>query len=210
MNRPTRFRHSAQQRGIALVITLVLLLVMTMIAVVAMRTTTVDLKMTTNIVLSKRAFQNSEGARTAIGQVLSSHMFHRGWPPTLGGVGQSDYDIPPDVFPVVWTAHFDTNENGQLDGVGPPTFTRNPDIRFKHDLNNDNVVDTNDMFANIWVTYLRTRICAGCSAQVAAGTTGAGTSNGNALTFLDVRSRGAAPGNAQLVTGAEFRALVRN
>ncbi len=210
MNRPTRLRRPARQRGIALVITLVLLLVMTMIAVVAMRTTTVDLKMTTNTVLLRRAFQNSEGARTAIGDVLSAHMFNRGWPPSSGGVGHADYDIPADVFPVVWTAHFDTDENGKLDGVGPPIFTRNPDIRFKHDINNDNVIDTNDMFANIWVTYLKTRICTGCSAQVAGGTTGAGASNGNALTFLDVRSRGAAPGNAQLITAAEFRTLVKN
>lgn len=210
MIRPTRLRRPARQRGIALVITLVMLLVMTMIAVVAMRTTTVDLKMTTNTVLVRRAFQNSEGSRTAIGQVLSAHMFNRGWPPSLGGEGHGDYDIPPDVFPVEWTAHFDTDENGKLDGVGPPTFTRDPDIRFKHDLNNDDVVDTNDMFANIWVTFLRTRICAGCSAQIAGGTTGAGASNGNALTFLDVRARGTAPGNAQLVTGAEYRALVRN
>jgi len=209
MNRHVRLCRPAHQRGIALVITLVLLLVMTMIAVVAMRTTTTDLKMTTNTVLLRRAFQNSEGARTAIGQVLSSHMYYGGWPPALGGVGRSNYEIPGDVFPVEWTAHFDTSENGLIDTVGPPTFTRDPDIRFKHDLNSDDVVDTNDMFANIWVTFLQTRICAGCSGQVGAGTTGAGASNGNALSFLDIRSRGAAPGNAQLITGAEFRALVR-
>lgn len=209
MKRLSLPHRSGRQRGIALVITLVLLLVMTMIAVVAMRTTTVDLKMTTNTVLLRRAFQNSEGARTAIGDILSAHMFNGGWPPSLGGVGHKEYDMPADVFPVEWTSHFDTNENGTLDDVGPPTFTRDPDIRFKHDLNNDNVVDTNDMFANIWVTYLQTRLVEGGSAQVGAGTTGAGASNGNALTFLDVRSRGAAPGNAQLITGAEYRALVR-
>ena len=209
MNRYTRPRRPARQRGIALVITLVLLLVMTMIAVVAMRTTTVDLKMTTNTVLLRRAFQNSEGARTLVGVVLSQHMYNGGWPPSLGGVGHGEYDMPADVFPVDFSAHFDTTENGTLDDVGPPTFARDPDVRFKHDLNSDDVVDSNDMFANIWVTFLQTRICVGCSGQVGAGTTGAGASNGNSLTFLDVRSRGTAPGNAQLITGAEFRALVR-
>lgn len=209
MQRPSISHRPGRQRGIALVITLVLLLVMTMIAVVAMRTTTTDLKMTTNTVLLRRAFQNSEGARTAIGDILSAHMYNGGWPPSLGGVGHKEYDMPADVFPTDWAQHFDTNENGTLDQVGPPTFSRDPDIRFKHDLNNDNVVDTNDMFANIWVTYLQTRLVEGGSAQVGAGTTGAGASNGNALTFLDVRSRGAAPGNAQLITGAEYRALVR-
>lgn len=213
MKRPSIPHRPDRQRGIALVITLVLLLVMTMIAVVAMRTTTTDLKMTTNTVLLRRAFQNSEGARTAIGDILSAHMYNGGWPPSLGGVGHKEYDMPADVFPVDWAQHFDTNENGMLAKVPPDgddlAHVRNPDLRFKHDLNNDNVVDTNDMFANIWITYLQTRLVEGGSAQVAAGTTGAGASNGNALTFLDVRSRGAAPGNAQLYTGAEYRALVR-
>lgn len=209
MNRHTRLDRPGRQQGIALVVTLVLLLVMTMIAVVAMRTTTIDLKMTTNTVLSRRAFQNSEGARTVIGQVLSAHLYNNGWPPASGGVGNANYDIPEDVFLVEVTANFTTNENGTLDQVGPPTFTRDPDIRFKHDINNDDVVDTNDMFANIWITFLQTRLRDGGSGQVGAGTTGAGASNGNSLTFVDIRSRGAAPGNAQLITSAEFRALVR-
>lgn len=215
MNRHTRLHRPARQQGIALVITLVLLLVMTMIAVVAMRTTTVDLKMTTNTVLSRRAFQNSEGARTVIGQVLSAHLYNGGWPPASGGVGSANYDIPGDVFLVEPTANFTTNENGTLDSVpaappaAPPVPVREPDMRFKHDINSDNVVDTNDMFANIWVTFLQTRLREGGSGQVGAGTTGAGASSGNSLTFVDIRSRGAAPGNAQLITSAEFRALVR-
>lgn len=209
MNRYSRLGRHGRQQGIALVITLVLLLVMTMIAVVAMRTTTIDLKMTTNTVLSRRAFQNSEGARTVIGQVLSAHLYNNGWPPSAGGVGTGEYDIPEDVEPVELTANFTTNENGTLEEVGPPTFTRDPDIRFRHDINGDDVVDTNDMFANIWVTFLQTRLREGGSGQVGAGTTGAGASNGNSLTFVDIRSRGAAPGNAQLITSAEFRALVR-
>ena len=209
MNRHARLDRPCRQQGIALVITLVLLLVMTMIAVVAMRTTTIDLKMTTNTVLSRRAFQNSEGARTVIGQVLSAHLYNSGWPPNEGGVGTANYDIPADVLPVALTANFTTNENGTLHDVGPPVFSRAPDIRFKHDINSDDVVDTNDMFANIWITFLQTRLREGGSGQVGAGTTGAGASNGNSLTFVDIRSRGAAPGNAQLITSAEFRALVR-
>lgn len=215
MNRHTRLDCPGRQQGIALVVTLVLLLVMTMIAVVAMRTTTIDLKMTTNTVLSRRAFQNSEGARTVIGQVLSAHLYNRGWPPAAGGVGTANYDIPADVVPVEVTANFTTDENGTLSGVPaappevPPVPLRDPDIRFKHDINNDDVVDTNDMFADIWITFLQTRLREGGSGQVGAGTTGAGASNGNSLTFVDIRSRGAAPGNAQSITSAEFRALVR-
>ncbi len=206
MYRHTRLRRPVRQRGIALVITLVLLLVMTMIAVVAMRTTTVDLKMTTNTVLLRRAFQNSEGARTIIDQVVSAHLFNRGWPPALGGTGQAGYDLPDGVTPVNLAANLATNENGTLDQVGPPTFVRDPDIRFKHDLNGDNVVDTNDMFANIWVTWLVTRPIPGVDLQIGAASSGAGAM---AQSIMDIRSRGVAPGNAQLITGAEYRALVK-
>lgn len=197
------------QRGIALVITLVLLLVMTMIAVVAMRTTTTDLKMTINTSLQRRAFQSSEGGRTAIRRVLAANLYNGGWPPSVGGVAVREYNVPAEIVPVEPTAHFDTNENGLLADVGPPTFARDPDIRFRSDPDDDETVQNTDMFADIWVTYLGTRICAGCSAQVDANTTGAGAGNGNSHTFLDVRSRGTAPGNAELITGAEFRALVK-
>ncbi len=207
MYRHTRLRRPVRQRGIALVITLVLLLVMTMIAVVTMRTTTVDLKMTTNTVLSRRAFQNSEGARTVIDQVISAHLFNRGWPPAIGGSGHASYDIPEGVSAVNLAADLSTNENGTLDQVGPPTFVRDPDIRFKHDLNNDDVVDTNDMFANIWVTWLANRPAVGSSLQIGAASSGAGAT---AQAILDVRSRGIAPGNAQLITAAEYRALIQS
>ena len=210
MTRPgTIAGRRATQRGIALVMTLVMLLVMTMIAVVAMRTTTTDLKMTINTTLQRRAFQNSEGGRTAIRRVLAANLYNGGWPPSIGGIAIREYTIPTEIQPVVPATHFDTNQNGTLAQLGPPTFSRDPDIRYRVDAGADNLVQNTDMFADIWVTFLGTRVCAGCSAQVDANTTGAGAGNGNSHTFLDVRSRGAAPGNATMITGAEFRALVK-
>lgn len=208
---PTYVRSRSRQRGIALVITLVLLLVMTMIAVVAMRTTTVDLKMTTNTVLQRRAFQSSEGARTAIRRVIAAHMFNHGWPAAeVGGSGDGNFDIPDEIEIVDATAHFDTDINGKLADVGPPTFSRAPDIRYRADINGDDLADNTDMFADIWVTYLDTRICPGCSAQTNAATAGNSASTGGSHTFLDIRASGTAPGDAEQLTGAEFRALVRN
>ena len=209
MTRPPALHPLHRQHGIALVITLVLLLVMTMIAVVAMRTTTVDLKMTTNTVLQRRAFQSSEGARTSMRRVLAAQLYNGGWPTSIGGSAYTDYTLPAEIGVVDATAHFDSDLNGKVADLGPPIFSRNPDVRYRHDVNTDSNPDNTDMFADIWVTYLSTRICAGCSAQADANTTGAGAGNGNSHTFLDVRSRGAAPGNAQLITGAEFRALVK-
>ena len=110
------------QRGIALVIALVLLLVMTMVAVVAMRTTTVDLKMITNTVLGRRAFQNSEGGRMSIGKTLEAHVFFRGWPIAAGGVvpTTAKFPIPIELTVVDGTTKFFcglsiTDVEGRLD-----------------------------------------------------------------------------------------------
>ena len=208
----TKILGRARQGGIALVITLVLLLVMTMIAVVAMRSTTVDLKMTINTVLQRRAFQSSEGGRTAIREILRKHIYNRGWPTDAAGGngGTGNFDIPGDIVPVDLTAHLDSEANGLLEDLGPPSFTRPADIDFRRDVNDDGEPSNTDMFADIWVTWLSTPPNPGSSMQTNAGTTGNGVSNGGTSTLLDLRALGDAPGNAEQLTGADFRVLNKN
>ena len=147
----------------------------------------------------------------AIRRVIAAHMFNHGWPAAeVGGSGDGNFDIPDEIEIVDATAHFDTDINGKLADVGPPTFSRAPDIRYRADINGDDLTDNTDMFADIWVTYLDTRICPGCSAQTNAATAGNSASTGGSHTFLDIRASGTAPGDAEQLTGAEFRALVRN
>lgn len=199
-----------RQRGIALVITLVLLLVMTMIAVVAMRTTTVDLKMTTNTVFQRRAFQSSEGGRTAIRRILAAHLYNGGWPAEAAGVAGSDtYVVPDEMIIGNPSANFSMGTNGKLADLGPPDFTRDADIKYRQDINGDGMPNNADMFTDIWVTLVGTIPCPGCSIQTDAGTTGAGVTNGGSYKVVDVRASGLGPGNAQQLTGADFRALVR-
>lgn len=208
---PTPIRRPARQHGIALVITLVLLLVMTMIAVVATRTTTVDLKMTTNTVFQRRAFESSEGGRTAIRRILAAHLYYHGWPSEAAGVAGTDTYVVPDEMKIGNpSAQFQLGTNGKLADLGPPDFTRAADIKYRQDVNGDGVPNNTDMFADIWVTLVGSIPCPGCSIQTDAGTTGGGASNGGAYKMVDVRSSGLGPGNAQQLTGADFRALVRN
>ena len=212
-------RHSnsgpcaGRQRGIALVVVLVLLLVMTMIAVVATRTTTVDLKMTTNTVLTRRAFQSSEGSRTAISRILSAHAYYGGWPTSIGGTvtATENFPMPPEVTVVDPLSNYILATNRTLLDVGPPKFKRDPDIRFKLDSNNDGIADNTDMFGEIWVTYKGKGPLQGTSTAQNAADAGIGKSSAQAGSqdFLDVRARGTAPGNATMITGADFRALIQ-
>ena len=85
-----------RQSGVALIIALIMLMILTMIAVIAMRTTTLDLKITTNQVIAKPQFQVSETARGRMHEVIDDHTFYRGWPVAIGGAvpATTGFSIP--------------------------------------------------------------------------------------------------------------------
>ncbi len=216
-----RLHSSAARRaqsGIALVVALVLLLVMTMVAVVAMRTTTVDLKMITNTVLTRRAFQNSEGGRMAMGKTLEAHVFYRGWPVAAGGTvpNTASFPIPIELTVVSGTAQYYDGSNGNLvgcDGKEARTpIVRDADLEFESDIDADAVVDNEDVFADIWVTWRAALLAAGSGGAQGSGYLGPGVGSAGADSnvFFDIKSRGQAPGNAVNCTGADYRVLVRN
>ena len=206
---------SPRQRGMALVVALILLLVMTMVAVVATRTTTVDLKMTTNTTLARRAFQNSEGSRTSLGPSLEDHVFYRGWPSTIpGGIAPAtaSFNIPIEVTVMNGASDWFMGTNGVLADLGPPTFTRAHDVEFELDVDGDNFPDNEDMFADIWITHVASMLSPGSGAAQSSGYLGpgVGASGAGAHVFFDMRSRGQSAGNAEVITGADYRVLVRN
>lgn len=207
------FHH---QRGLALIVALVLLLVMTMVAVVAMRSTTLDLKMTTNTTLNRRAFQNSDGSRVSIGPTIESHIFYRGWPNTLTGgtvPGSAKFDLPTELKIKDATKHYYMGENGTLTQILEEDAARkDPDIKFRADVNGDGEVNAEDMFADLWVTRAAALPAAGSGAAQGSGYlgTGVGAAGAGANVYLDLRSTGISAGNAGAKTGAEFRVLVRN
>jgi hypothetical protein len=209
----THLRRHAE-RGVALVVALVLLLVMTMIAVVATRTTTVDLKMTTNTVLSRRAFQSSEGSRVGVGKTLESHVYYRGWPSSIGGSvpTTADFTLPTEVSVQSNTSKIFEGTNGVVTDFEVEPLVRPRDLRFKLDTDLDDAPDNTDIFADIWATRIAATLATGAGAAQGSGYLGpgVGAAGAGAHVYFDLRARGLAPGNAQNWTGADYRVLVRN
>ncbi len=195
-------RSRSAQQGFALIVALVLLLVMTMVAVVAMRSTTLDLKMTTNTALNRRAFQASEGVRMLIGPILDAHTYHQGkWPEALvvGGMNNLEYGVPElEKF-----EEFITVED--LDPAKAPFRQpyplEEPPVR-KHDfLFVDPAFNgkVEDIHAKVWVTKLGEKPDSG---KILGQDT--------ALNYgiYQIRAEGRSAGNAKVVTTADFRALL--
>lgn len=198
-------RGRAAQQGFALIVALVLLLVMTMVAVVAMRSTTLDLKMTTNTALNRRAFQASEGMRMLIGPILDAHTYHQGkWPESLvvGGMNDVDYGVPdlgkfekfitvedPDPAKAPFRHPYDLKDLN-----GPPV--REHDFLF---FDPALVGKADDIRTEVWVTKLGEKPDSG---KILGQDT--------ALNYViyQIRAVGQSAGNARVETTADFRALL--
>lgn len=195
------------QTGMVLVICLIMLLVLTLVAAVAMRTTTVDLQMTTNTMLKTRAFQGSESGRVVSTGVISSHVYYRGWPGNIPA--GSDFTLPSNLTLADSNSELWVSNNAPLGNMG----AGDEDMTFMVDGNGDaDFDDQEDINSTIYVTKVATVPAPGSSTNQVAGYEGlgAGAAGGGAFIFFDVRSRGTAPGNARDITGVDYRHVVNN
>ena len=198
----------SSQQGLALIVSLVLLLVMTMVAVVAMRSTTLDIKMTTNATQSRRAFENSDGSRDALTPILEAHVFYHGWPTSVGGsvADSANFEIPSGLTLEDPDLRFDLAQNGVYARFNAAT---DPDATYNDDVNADGVMDPEDFNALLWVTRIGIQPAAGNNLGSNAADQGVGGGAANKYVIFDLRSDGSAVGNARARTGADYRALVR-
>jgi len=201
------YRKLRNQRGMVLVICLIMLLVLTLVAVVAMRTTTVDLQMTTNTMLKARATQGSESGRVVSTGVLSSHVYYRGWPGNIPA--GSDFTLPANLNLADANSELWVSNNADLGAMG----AGDADMTYLVDGNGDgDFDDQEDINSTVFVTKLATVPAPGSATNQVAGYEGLGTgaAGGGAYIFFDVRARGTAPGNARSVTGVDYRHVVDN
>lgn len=216
-----------KQRGVALVTGLLLLAVLTIVAVAAMQGTGLELKMATNTAVHAQAFEASEGLRLVAGRLLDEHTFWRGWPTTMtGGV------IPSGDFEVAIPSGLTVDSNdGDEEDAADDLYINNPegadaiqtaaewgDLDVDMELcvyNTDpdtGCTDAADTRAQVAVYKTGVRQGVGTGSAQAAGYEGLGVaaSAGGAHLFYELRSRGTAASNAESLTVAEYRHIIRN
>ena len=204
----TRYTQmQARQRGLALIVAMVLLLVMTMVAVIAMRSTTLDLKMTANTTQSRRAFQTSDGTRDSVTPVIASHVFYHGWPEAIGGTvaASADFDLPEEIEIMDAEVRYDMGQNGEFSDLA----TREQDVQFRDDVEDNDTFESADVFGDIWVTRIGVQPAPGMNLVSNSADQGAGGGAANKYILFDLRAAGRALGNARSLTGSDYRALSR-
>lgn len=197
-----------------LVTALILLAVLTLVAIVAMRTTTLDLRMATNAMLKARAFEGSEGARVQVPGPLDDHVFYRGWPGTaVGNIAADAFDIPSELD-ITNTAN---NLYEEAEGADMGDYASGKqDMEYRSDGDGSGTIDAKnptpqDISADIFITNLGTINAAGAATGMVSGYEGygKGSAAGGSYVLFDLRSRGHAASSTEALTGSDVRVVVR-
>lgn len=228
-----RRASTKHQRGVALFVGLVFLVMLSLVAIVVMKDTLLETRMTTATARHEQAFEASETGRQIPEMVLAAHVFNRGWPTSWGGsVPDSAFDLNatfkhrPD-----WLALLDpgttTDEGLQTcGGVGLVIFYM-PQTCGTHAENYSYTPsdwDTSVMMTTCGdgaascasnrqvktkVAMLRDGVTVnkGSGAAQAQGyaSIGVGTAKGGSALYLQIRSESTVPGNGQAATIAQYK-----
>lgn len=219
---PVRVRPS--QSGFALVVSLILLTILTMVAVIATRGSGLEVQMAGNSVARIEALDVSESTRRPMGEVIDAHTFARGWPVTLGGtvaVDDFDFELPVGLLlcgesgegescdaesaPRSWYQ----GNSEEADGLDPARLDL--DGRFLRAAADELPVT---LESRISVYKLVTDLNPGAGAAMVSGYEGIGkaAAAGGGRVFYYARSVGLSPNDAvaEAETAADYRHVIRN
>jgi hypothetical protein len=218
------------QKGIALFLGLVFLLVLSVVAVMAMRGTLVEMRMTTNVARHEAAFETSEAMRAVPVNLFDQHVFERGWPTSFGGdVPDGQFTYSQDFTPTMLTKIKSSIQNdcagskalfyGSLQaacgGLAKETLydatTWHPDVVMS-------MCDTSsascaaNVSAKVAVVPDGSVLSAGAGGAQAAGYRGLGigSAGGGADLLFEVRSVATAPGGGVATTQTQYHQNIRN
>jgi len=214
-------------RGYALVTAMIFLVVLTFVALAAIRSTGLEMKMVANSVGRTEAFEASETPRTILGPLLDAHVFARGWPASAGGDVENDlfnYAIPPEIgltssgsAPNAWYS-----SNSEVDDDASYVFDPTKPIGGAGGLQEDATYRRNAaaagtpaywLTANLAVYKLRADIASGSGAAMVSGYEGIGkaaaAAGGNVFFYIQSEGRDSGA-EARVVTGAVYRHVITN
>lgn len=218
------------QRGVALFIGLIFLLVLSIIAIMAMRGTLTEMKMVTNVARHEAAFEASEALRAVPVTLFDQHVFERGWPTSFGGsVPDGDFTysttFSSSMLTKVTTA-IQKDCSGAVSlfyGTLQPACSSLPqetlyDPSTWHPDMQMSICDTStpSCAANVTATLAvvpdGTVLIAGSGGAQAAGYRGLGigSAGGGADMLFEIRSVATAPGNGVSTTQTQYHQNIRN
>lgn len=222
------FSRPARQQGVALFIGLIFLVVLSLVAVIAMRGTLLEMRMATNVARHEQAFEASETLRAVPMSVFDEHVFNRGWPEELGGSLPNDdfaYTLKPDMVSA-FSAGLQDACDGSKDlfysGLQAACNGLPAESRYDPGTWHPDVVlticdvGTADCGANITAAVAivpdGTVLEEGSGSAQAAGYRGlgGGAASGGGAAYFEVMSTATVPGNGRAVTMSQFRQAIRN
>lgn len=216
------------QGGFALITGAVLLIVLTLIAITGMKTTSLEMRMSSNEISRLEAFAASEAPRVATADLLDVHTFNRGWPASIKG------QVPNNIFDYTMPAGVTIRDKDD-DGVPDPLYIGNDESSYSPTSMTPDAVYTRSIAvdgqtplrqnADLAVYKLRTALAPGAGAAMVAGYEGVGraaaASGGNVYyrilsrgvndtaTWNDAVAQWSDRGSASC-TACEYRAVIRN
>lgn len=225
MNMPTT---RSRQRGIALFVGLVFLVVLSLVAVIAMRGTLMEMRLVTNVANHERAFETSETLRAVPIALFDEHVFQRGWPEQLGGTlpnDDFDFGLTDDMMTVVkgglqkncsdeidlFYGNLEPACNSLLAETRYDTSTWHPDaILSMCDVTSSGC--SRSVSATVSIVPDGTVLAEGSGGAQAAGYRGigGGAAAGGGSMYFEVMSVGTVPGDGRAVTMAQYRQAIRN
>jgi type IV pilus assembly protein PilX len=191
------------QQGAVLVTSLVFLLIMTLVAVVAMQSTIMDQKISTNVASKTKSLEYSESPRPKAADVMDDHAFERGWTGVLKTTTSESADYAG--LNVV-----DKNKDLYLENIAgedpldPSTLTT--DMTYSRSAGTETISSDLTVYRNV------ARGLAGHSAAMISGYEGTGKAmaGGGSAIFFDIRSKAQGAARAETVTSADTRVIIRN
>ena len=221
-----------RQRGVALFVGLIFLVVLSLIAVISMQGTVLEMRMTTNVARHEQAFEASDSLRTVPLAVFDQHVFNRGWPTSMGG------SLPDDDFTKCSNASssgcmglsktfFDSFKSGITKPSGTSPELLYSSLQSGEDLYKPDTWQTdvamsicdvsssncaNKVGSDIAIMPDGAVIAEGSGSAIAAGYRGlgSGAAGGGGSLYFEVRSIGTTPGSGRAVTASQYRQAIRN